>query len=342
MSHFAFGSVPWTRAERAALAACVERRGEDWSAASAAVSALGAVRSAAECRECYAQLRAAWCASTRVVPTPAKLAEAARKDRMRQLQQRIAARNTLLQHMNQVLQDPNTRATDRLVRACLHDLRTARLVVRSREEKKKKKEEEEEEEEKEEEEKVFHEEDLMHGWKDILLDDDDGFGPFAGRVPRSPAPPLLPPPPRTPEPFATSLLFPPPARPAGWPSGLAHGEEEKQQPSDATFLLSAFEAIAGHRSAAPFVDPVIGLSEYNAIVKNPVCLSELRVQLHAGTIKRAVELMRMLQLMLANACVFNLRGSPVWEAASQLRLIIRKELEPLLVMDTLNRFLQQK
>lgn len=250
-----------------------------------------------------------WAASSRILPTAKKLSENAKRERSKQLEHRIQVRQKLVERMAHCVTHAETdHDVDRLVRACEEDVATARIRARG---------------------------DDMSAWRESFADEDDGFGPFEGRnVPCSVRSlPLPDEKPRPPSPFSATLFLPPPAAPPGWPAlSLA-----PQGASDGTFLLSAFEAVASHRSAAPFLEPVTGFPEYASAMKQPVCLADLRAQLHVGKIVSAVQLMRMLDLMLANAFIFNAKGTSVWESAEQLQSVVLRELEPLLVIDMIER-----
>jgi hypothetical protein len=317
--------VPWTRQERALLAECVEA-GFDWTRCSEAVSRLGGVASSAhalefrgarECEKEYGRMLASWSRQTRVLPTPLKLRQAALRQRARQLERRVERRQTLLSHMADCIARPDSHPdVKRFVEACMRDARTARIYGRG---------------------------DSMDAWKEIYDDDDDGFGPFLGWPRKQPvqsidlgvASSLL----RVPVPFPTNLLFSPPPPPSLPPQSTVPAVLDQPPPAtDSTFLLSVFEAIAGHRFAAPFQESdYLGIPEYVAIIKQPVCISDLRAQLHDRKIVSALQLLRMFELMISNAFVFNARGSTVYEAAEQLRAVVARELEPLLVIDLLAR-----
>lgn len=307
------------------LAYCVEQ-GYDWARVSACVTHLGTrvERDALHCQLEYERLKAQWAASTRVVATARKLAEAAQAARAAQLRQRVEARAQLVAQMRQMAanaqQDPDV---DRLVRACLRDPATARVAARG---------------------------DSMRAWHETFADEDDGFGPFRGRAVPPPAPPL-PPAERAPQPFADPGLDAALRRPKrrlllqeGPPrEGQEEEEEEAEGTSDPTFLLSVFESIAGHRQAGPFQEAV-GEAEvpgYAAAVRQPVWLGAVRAELHGGTLSSTPQLLRQMLLMTCNARLFNAPGSPVHEAARALDDAVRRECEPLLVLELLRKRARQ-
>jgi hypothetical protein len=303
-----FGSVPWTRQERALLSHCVAS-GFDWIRCSDAVKHLGTrvLREPQDCQREYGLMLDKWALATRVCATTSKFSEGAKRERVKQLEQRIDQRQVLVERMSLMAETAQSNAdVERFVRACVRDVRTARMFGRG--------------------------EDML-SWRETFADEDEGFGPFSGRAQLVARPLVAAQLPRPVEPFVVKLRFLPPAPVHGWPPA----ELRPATPTDATFLLSVFETIAGHRAADPFQDLVKGLPEYDAVVKQPVSFGTLRPQLHSGLITSALQLLRMLELMLANAFIFNARGSRVWESAEQLQAVISRELEPLILTDTIAR-----
>jgi hypothetical protein len=301
------------------LAHCVEL-GYDWVRVSACVKHLGTrvEREAAHCQLEYERVRAQWAASTRVVATARKLAEAARAARAAQLGKRVAQRSQLVAQMRQMAanaqQDPDV---DRLVRACQSDAASARIAARG---------------------------ETMAAWRESFADDDDGFGPFRGRAPPG-TPPTLSAAPAAErqqvQPFDAPELDAALRRPKRrlLCSALPPGESGDEDASDSTFLLSVFESIAGHRQAGPFQEAV-GEAEapgYAAAVRRPMWLAAVRAELHSGAVASTPQLLRQLLLMTCNARLFNAPGSPVHEAAKALDDVIRRECEPLLIVELLRK-----
>ncbi len=293
---------------------CLEQKFE-WERVAQCVKHLGTRvhREAADCQLEFERIKRQWAACTRVVPTTKKLADAARAARAEQLQQRVTARERLVAQMRQMAanaqEDPDI---DRLVRASARDPSTARMYARG---------------------------DSMKAWRETYADEDDGFGPFPGHAhPAPPAPDVV-------ESLGTraAVAFKDeqlegalrrPKRRLLWAPQLEGGPA-----ADATFLWSVFESIADHRVAGDFQDPVTEAVApgYVAAVKCPVCLESIRSELHAGQISTGPQLLRQLLLMTCNACVFNLPGTPVHQAALQLEELVKRECEPLLVVELLRK-----
>ena len=296
------------------LAHCVAEQ-MDWRQASVCVQHLGTrvARGPEECASEYGRMLDAWTASSRALPTPRRLAESARAARAAQLRERVAARESLLSRLRSVAEsvewDPGVA---RLVEACAREPETARLAAREGGA-------------------------SPAAWRDELVDEDEGFGPFAGRPPKVRR--------REEEeeerggveerreavPFWCEVAMP---RKVGPPLVPARKKSGATVAADSTFLLSVFESVAGSKHAGPFQEKVTS-ALYLEAIRQPVCLADVRSMLHEEKIVTAEELMRQLLLMTSNALAFNPVGSEVYLAAQNMQECIRRECEPLLVIGVL-------
>ncbi len=105
-----------------------------------------------------------------------------------------------------------------------------------------------------------------------------------------------------------------------------------------------FESIAAHRQAS-FFQEAVGEGEapgYGAAVRRPVWLGAVRAELHGGAVASTLQLLRQLLLMTCNARLFNAPGSPVHEAARLLDDVVRRECEPLLVVELLRKRVRRR
>ena len=289
------------------LAHCVAEQ-MDWRQASECIQHLGTrvARGPEECACEYGRMLDAWTASSRALPTPRRLAESARAARAAQLRERVAERESLLRRLRGAAEsaewDP---AVARLVEACARDPATARLAAREGGA-------------------------SPAAWRDELVDEDEGFGPFAARPPkvrRKEVPKV--PEEREPVPFWCEVAMP---RKTGPP--LVPARKKTATAADSTFLLSVFESVAGSKHAGPFQEKVTS-AVYLEAIRQPVCLADVRSMLHEEKIVTAEELMRQLLLMTSNALAFNPVGSEVYVAAQNMQECIRRECEPLLVIAAL-------
>lgn len=107
--------------------------------------------------------------------------------------------------------------------------------------------------------------------------------------------------------------------------------------TDARLLWSVFESIAGHRMADVFQEPVTDqvAPGYSMAVLQPMSLSVIRARLHDGTICTGAQLHHALTLMLTNAALFNPPQSEVHRVTQVMFEYVRKECEPLLVIEEL-------
>jgi hypothetical protein len=303
--------VPWTSVERTMLTYCVDQE-MSWDKVSKCVKHLGNTvgREAHDCAAEYSLIRGEWAKKSRVVPTPRKLADEERGRRMIQLKKRIRRREELIGEMSAMAAHPQQNVhVLRLVRAVEKNVKTARIFARPG---------------------------GLRGWREpeVLLDEDDGFGPWqrpAKRVQKLPPGHYKP---VEPFPFVGPMQLEESPSPAPL---AALGALSASPP---TFLLSVLESIAAHRVAQMFfLEPVTETvaKGYTAAVKQPMCLTEIRRLLHAGEIVSIEQLYRNLWLMLANAFVFNAPGSEVYQSTETLRKVVQRECQPLLIASLIKR-----
>ena len=95
-------------------------------------------------------------------------------------------------------------------------------------------------------------------------------------------------------------------------------------------IKGLIEAIETDPNAEPFLEAVpwqeLELNDYPEIVKNPMDLSTLKINLFAGKFNTYEECFIELQLIWDNCKLYNMAGSDIYKLAERMEKVCRREL----------------
>lgn len=92
-------------------------------------------------------------------------------------------------------------------------------------------------------------------------------------------------------------------------------------------LIEACHALSSHEDSGPFLEPVVGVAQYDNVIKDPMDLTEVGKRIENEVITTPLQLYCHLALIVQNACTFNSRKTEFYKMAKRLEAFGTDDLQ---------------